>query len=428
MRDVYLSFLGLGSHDKDTGSYRYTPTVYELDGHRSGQTEFVQVAELQLLKGPFDPVLIAGTDLSFQSHWDNLFPQLQAIGVEPRQILLEEDMSSQGQWRWFEAILERVKVGDRLTVDLTHGYRSIPIVFSAAINFLQKARGVSLAAVYYGAYDKNRDLVPIVDLKEFYAINEWADGVTRLVEDADAGKLARAALNAPSFQGAELNDDDLIKAFQQLTDSIRNVDVNRISPDAEQALSRLDVRRKGASATGRILLDLLREKYRSLVSDGSDTERYDQRYFLIQIQIIQLLIDHRLFMQAYTAMRECIVSIGMLGFEKEGMNNKKRKKRRSKYGEYFARMIQHEQEEWQFKREEMEFVERLTPFYDQLAVVGLLEGLRKLTGELVPYRNGFDHAWVGKPRPKDEIAKKAEGFLQRLSGIIERLAGHELTP
>ena len=45
---VYLSFLGLGSK-QPSGDYLYNPTVYSLNGKRSGETEFVQVAEIEIL-------------------------------------------------------------------------------------------------------------------------------------------------------------------------------------------------------------------------------------------------------------------------------------------------------------------------------------------------------------------------------------------
>ena len=49
MRNVYLSFLGLGSFKMDIKQYVYDETVYELNGKKSRNTEFVQVAEIQLL-------------------------------------------------------------------------------------------------------------------------------------------------------------------------------------------------------------------------------------------------------------------------------------------------------------------------------------------------------------------------------------------
>ena len=42
----------------------------------------------------------------------------------------------------------------------------------------------------------------------------------------------------------------------------------------------------------------------------------DTAYFWLQYEIAKMLHEHKLFMQAYTVMRELIVSIGMIEVEK----------------------------------------------------------------------------------------------------------------
>lgn len=82
LNSVYLSFLGLGSK-QPSGDYQYNPTVYELSGKRSGKTEFVQVAEIEILGADnFDKFIIISTQRSFQAHFSNLKTQLIAKGAE----------------------------------------------------------------------------------------------------------------------------------------------------------------------------------------------------------------------------------------------------------------------------------------------------------------------------------------------------------
>lgn len=73
MGRVYLSFLGLGS-DKKNGGKGYTPAVYELDGVRSKKTEFVQVAEHEILLKKFGPdlfekTIIVATQASYEANF-----------------------------------------------------------------------------------------------------------------------------------------------------------------------------------------------------------------------------------------------------------------------------------------------------------------------------------------------------------------------
>ena len=420
---VYLSFLGLGSDRAKRGVFAYDKAIYELAGRQSEETEFVQVGELQIL-GPnrFDKTIIVATQRSYDAHFENLKKQLIGAGVGNLQhIIISEDMSPAGQWAWFEQILDRIDSGDELSIDLTHGYRSIPIVFSTAINFLQKAKDIAIDAVYYGAYDKNRALSPIVDMKEFYLINEWADGVSRLVEDADARKIANAAEKTPDFQIGELNDEMLIKSFEDLTHAIRNVDINNVSEKATRAVTLLREKEEGASVTGRILLRLVKDKFISLATDTPLNGKYEAPYFRLQLEIARLLLDHKLFMQAYTVMREFIGSVGMVAVEKAGVSTSKGRKKRRRFGETFIRMIQFPEEGWNFDGQVKTDVEKLTPYYEKLKALGIESILRGFSRELADYRNGFDHAWTLKSGAKLDVEEKGKRFHENLSEVIRLL-------
>lgn len=425
-RSVYISFLGLGSFDKNTGTYAYNDTVYELEGKMATSTPFVQVAEMELLDGRlFDKVFIAATDKSREVHFEELKSAMAVYKITPEVLTLKEDFTSKGQWEWFENILSVIEANDRIVVDLTHGYRAVPIIFSAAINFLQKARNIELQAVYYGAYDSNKKCAPIVDIKEFYLINEWADSVSRLVEDADARKLGETAQKASSFQLSELNDPDVTRVFMELTDAIRNVEVNHVGEKTKAALALIAAKSEKASSTGKMLLGLVTDKFIGLATEGPVTQQYDRDYFRVQIEIARLLLEHRLFMQAYTVMREFIPSIAMIYYEKRGINNKKRKKYRQFKAEVFLQMVQRPKEEWEFENEDKKKAsEDLMPYYRELSKVDIISEAKKFLKDLTRYRNGFDHAWTAMPKAKDDIPERGKAFLTQLEKVHLLLIQH----
>lgn len=426
MRNVYLSFLGLGSYNKDTGTYFYNKTVYELDGKQSGETEFVQVAEMQLLDGPsFDRVFIAATETSKKEHFENLSSQMSALGVTPVPIILTEEMDGPGQWEWFETILAYIEKDDQLTIDLTHGYRSIPIIFSTAINFLQKSKNIRLNAVYYGAFDKNRKLVPIVDMKAFYVINEWADAVSRLVDDADARKLAAVAGETSEFQVGELNDPHVIAVFEDLTNTVRNVDVNNVAKKANAALDLIREKKKSPSITGKMLLDLVIDKFVALTTDDPPSGRYDLPYFQVQINIIELLLEHKLYMQAYTVMREFVASMSGIAISKVTMTGKKGTEKRRVYGDAFAAMVTASEERWNFGTNQGA-VDKLMPFYVRLKDVGIEPILRSFMPALGKYRNGFDHAWTARSGALPDIETTGAECSEKLKQVLHLLKENRL--
>lgn len=425
MSCVYLSFLGLGSFKSDIKQYVYDKTVYELDGKKSGNTEFVQVAEVQILGAhSFNKIIIVATQKSHDTHSENLKSQLIQAGAKNiNHLIISEEMTPEAQWKWFEQILDLIEPGDKLTIDLTHGYRSIPIIFSTAINFLQKARNISLNAVYYGAYEKNKGVAPIVDMKDFYIINEWAEAVSRLVEDADARKIAEVAQKTDSFQAGELSDPELVTAFENLTNSVRNVDIHNVAQKAANAIQLIKNKERNASTIGRILLKLVMDKFIAITTDEPLSGRYDKTYFDVQLEIISLLIEHRLFMQAYTVMREFIGSIGLIDIEKARTDNKKGRNQRYRFAEVFINMFQVEEDKWKFKEKgKAEECEKLRPYYNKLKIVGIENILRNFTKDLTDYRNSFDHAWTLKQKAHSDIKEKGFKFNENLKEVIRLLA------
>jgi len=437
MRRVYLSFLGLGQFDKDTGQYSYRKTVYEMNGNLSSATCFVQVAEQELLgMDYFERLFIAATEKSYQMHSNSLKKHLSFCRGELDFILLDEDMSEKGQWKWFEKIFQVIQKNDILTVDLTHGYRSIPIIFSTAINFLQKTKHITLEHVFYGAYEEDTKRAPLVDMKSFYDINIWADAVNRLAEDADAAGLAEAAEITGRMQFPALSNRELVSSCQTLTRKIKNVDVNNVSGEVCGLMKKISELKAGTDAGTSELLELLEKKFSSLCEEkiqNPDRDGYAVPYFRQQLELVDLLIQHGLVMQAFTVMRQWLSSLVMPFFEQtEKMKANKRRKRQQYYGELFFRMLQFPEEGWKFSVDDVKKKERIEPWYRKLREAGVLDplfhGEQLLAKELSDYRNGLDHAWIGNAQMKDDVEQKAGYFLDCLRqtcALLENMQAEE---
>ncbi len=414
MRRIYISFLGAGKYDS---------AVYHINGQKADPSPYVQFAELQLAgPGFFDQIFLVMTSTSRKKHYLSLQQELSKIGInDVREIDITEELNPEDQWSWFEEILSHIDHGDELYVDMTHGYRIIPIVFSTALNFLQKAKSVRLKAVYYGAYESNKELSPIIDMKDFYVINEWTDAVSRLVEDADPGKLAVVAENEAAGKLDEFNDPELICAFQDLTGALKNVDIHNVSQKASRALDIVRQKENDAGVTGKILFDLVKEKFVSLVFEKTFSGRYDLDYFKIQLEIVRLLLEHKLFMQAYTVMREMLGSFGLIRMkENMGITNKERRDQRQK-ADVFINMLQVNENEWNFRGERLAHHQTILPLFRAMAEKKIIIKMKEIAQDLIAYRNGFDHAWTSKKEAKTDIMKKGEAFFKSLQAIVQAL-------
>jgi len=179
---------------------------------------------------------------------------------------------------------------------------------------------------------------------------------------------------------------------------------------------------KLASVTGKILFNLVKEKFVSLVSEEPASGRYDIDYFRVQLSIVRLLLDHKLFMQAYTVMRELVGSFGLVEMKKKAIISNKHGRKERKKAEVFINMLQYDEEKWNFSGSKEEIKNGLKPLYEKMANAGIAGELKNFCKELVDYRNGFDHAWTNKNGASQDIELKGNKFLIKLENVVSSLA------
>ncbi len=425
MSKVFVSFLGTGNYSSE----KYN------DGKLS-ETRYVQSAIVEMHGGAFfDRIRILVTKSSYDKNGLILKEELERRlnpSVDFELVHISDDLIND-QWKWFEKILSLVDFNDEVWFDMTHGYRAFSIVLSAALSFIQKTKNIQLMAVYYGAHDAPGK--PIIDMKGFYQINQWADGVSDLVESADTSRLAKLSENTSIDSFSALRDKSLIDALNDLSHIIKNVDVNHIAEKAGRALALIAEKAKSCSGADSQLLRLVMDKFSSLAQSCPPSGKYDYLYFLTQLAFIELLNRHGFYMQSFTVMRECIGSIGVLGAKekhKRNMNNDDGRKGRIA-AEVFLIMIQKKEEEWNFKNDKNEngknengrneFKETLKPFYDMLVKKGIMEKLRSFIKTLVDLRNGFDHCWTESGPQKRKLLEDVQVHAENCHKILAEIIG-----
>lgn len=429
MARVFVSFLGLGN---------YQPCEYSFRGRTLAPTRYVQAAEVEYFgASSFDRFVVLHTPQSKLKHWDGpnadgalLRAQLLALGVDEAQLvpqLISDDLAdATKQWQWFEALLDRVDPEDVLVIDMTHGFRAVPIVISSALGYLQRVKRARIEAVLYGA-DQAGGV--IVDMTNFYVIQEWADGVSRLLESADTTKLADVASHGSSRDTtfAGLGDPRIVQALRRLTEVLRNVEVQSVERAAREALEVIVARRAASpSRAEQQLLSLVVDKFVTLVGEAPATGRYDRDYLEVQRRMAAMLLEHGLLMQSFTVLRELVGSIGMAGlaatkYGAPAIASAKERGYRKRFADTFINMLQFDPGKWRFDVDATRDKDVLLPWYARLG--DDLATLQGVTRDLVKVRNGFDHAWTSAAPRVGHDALVADGhrWIETLSHVIARL-------
>lgn len=398
-RKVFISFLGMGGKDG------YTPVVYKHNEQPTKQKrEFVQTAILELYRhSEIDKIIFLTTKESEEKHKQKLKEELNSIGVDENKYIEINDISSDlrkldAAWEWFGQLQSVIEKEDTIILDVTHGFRIIPVVFSAAIGYLKRAKNVFVESVLYGVYDAPGDVKPIVDMKDFYTINDWAEGVGRLVDDADASFLKKVAEKEKGAGFSGLNNQELLTNIEKLTKSVRNVELQKIENNARIALSAIQKSIENAKPLEKQILEMIVEKFVPLISEQPLDGKYSKEYLYMQTKLIELLAQHGLYMQCFTAMREWLGSLG-LAISGNFLRDKKKDDERSRrYADIFVNMLQFSEEDWKFDENEdlKKQKDKLIPSYNALKILTDFDHIKQLLKDMKTVRDGFDHGWTGR--------------------------------
>lgn len=215
MANTLITFLGRVS--KTEGRYR--TTRYDFgDGRLSEPVAFLGWPLTERLNP--DRLVILGTTGSM---WDHLFEVDQDLGHQwerERLALIEATargtVSSQdltqlepllsGHFRpevklrlipycrneseqveLLRSLADHVSAGDKVHIDITHGFRTLPMVSVMAALYLRRVRSVEIAGIWYGFYDPDAKKATVHDLKGLLHIADWLEALAIYDRSGDYG-------------------------------------------------------------------------------------------------------------------------------------------------------------------------------------------------------------------------------------------------
>jgi|DewCreStandDraft_4_1066084.scaffolds.fasta_scaffold61347_2 CRISPR-associated Csx2 family protein len=125
----------------------------------------------------------------------------QRLGRPVRPIVIPHATGFVEQQQLLERLSDELARGERIALDVTHGFRHLAMLALTAARYLTHARGVHLQGLYYGALDMTADgLTPVVELSGLAHVQEWAEALAAYEASGDFSRfgplLARDGLSA----------------------------------------------------------------------------------------------------------------------------------------------------------------------------------------------------------------------------------------
>lgn len=214
--NTLISFLGKGKADPQTG---YRTATYRFDAGFSRRVAFFGMALTEYLKP--DRLILVGTAGSM---WDVFFPpggdddatlQLMAaveagevtrdmlelprreleqqLGIPVDCLLIPYARDAAEQAEILRLLASVVQPGESLFLDVTHGFRHLPMLALVAARYLARVVGVKVEEVYYGALEMTppEGETPVLRLAGLLAMLDWVDALATYDKDGDYGVFAR---------------------------------------------------------------------------------------------------------------------------------------------------------------------------------------------------------------------------------------------
>ncbi len=210
-----LSFLGKGRADLKTG---YRIASYRFDAGFARSVPFFGLALNDYLKP--DRLVLVGTAGSM---WDVFFEraggdddamlelmsaveagqvddrlldlprqQLAAqLGIPVDCLLIPYARDAAEQSEILRRLASVVQPGEHLSIDVTHGFRHLPMLALVAARYLGRVVGVQIDELYYGALEMTADgETPVLRLGGLLAMLDWVDALATYDKDGDYGVFA----------------------------------------------------------------------------------------------------------------------------------------------------------------------------------------------------------------------------------------------
>ena len=237
MAKILISFLGTGSPNKNSNEQspnssdrQYRTAKYHFSNNEESEHTFVAAALAE--HNNIDKVILIGTvhsmweevyryfteknrkilneDIYFQilEHCENAthrseltIPHIelieQSIGSKAKIILIKygiNDEETQENINTVLGIEQELNEKDEVIVDITHSFRSLPILIMNLLIYLQTVskKKIKISHVYYGMLEVSRELghTPVTELSSMLDISKWITGAYAFENFGNAYQIA----------------------------------------------------------------------------------------------------------------------------------------------------------------------------------------------------------------------------------------------
>ncbi|MCS6967643.1 MAG: TIGR02221 family CRISPR-associated protein [Bernardetiaceae bacterium] len=386
---ILLSVIGTGS---------YTKVKYQFDGREAEETNYV----VKAIKDIFNPekIFVLMTEESEEKHKKELE---QVCDFES--IRIQVGKNEEELWDMFSAVVEKVPEEQEVIIDITHGFRSQPMILLSIAVYLRVTKNVKIKHILYGAFDaKQNEVVPIFDLKPFLDLIDWSFAIDGFLKRGDASLLSKIVidLHNSAYKDPKRSENKSylpkgLKSVGSKLNTLSNaLSVSRskeVSDIAKKLTKEIDKAYKDVDNLKQVrpfksLLDRIKD-IANKFSVSSNDYFSSEESMRAQAEIIEFYLETKQYQRAITLARELLVSKVCFMFKFDLLT-------------------------------EREKAEEILNSKDSSQQNQIEEDIIKTWRNLVNVRNDINHAGMRtNPNPSDSIIEQVEKHCKKVIDIIK---------
>ena len=308
-----ISFLGVNANG-------YTQTNYFLDDPRLNEheknctTDLFQEALVQFYKPKILYIFLTeqarihqpknATEPTWETLQKRLADKVKIVPVYD----VPEGNDNASIWNLFNKIVDCLDENDQVVFDITHAFRSIPIISLVAVSYLRVVRQVSIKGLVYGLFNPRSpensstfDLLPIVSLLE------WTTATDQFLRTGNGDALANLLRSEnTAIQDLANNIEAISKGLQLL----RPVDVMTESANLENTINSASQFISQSVPPFAALLKRIQQDYGKFGLRNSNDYTNNAKATLVkQLKIIEWYAEKGQTIQALSLSREWLISL-----------------------------------------------------------------------------------------------------------------------
>ncbi len=330
MSNVLMAFLGITD---------YLPCNYFLNNSKINNVRFIQEAMASLFCKDWnenDRIVIFLTEEAKnvnmvnnghknedgKLHLEGLEKRLKSLGLKIKidYIDIPSGQNEKEIWNVFEKVFEQINEKDDIIFDITHAWRSQPMLAIIILNYAKILRDIKIKGLYYGAFEvlgpirevKKMNLedrnVPIFDLTSFVSLFDWTNAINNFLTYGDAEDMDKLAYDEikPILIDTQGKDEN-VKNLRWFNNQLRNFTKSIQTCRGPAIIKDFDfdrLKKLGESHKN----GFIKPMNPLLGRIASEIKSFNNNDPMNCYAAVKWCIDHNLTQQGYTFLREAMIT------------------------------------------------------------------------------------------------------------------------